>query len=170
MSVETKVISRDINDVMWEKSVTLATAESCTAGNVAAAITSIPGSSHFYKGGVVCYADEVKVDILHVNPETLANYGAVSEEVVTEMVKGAMKTFKTDYAIATSGIAGPGGGTPEKPVGTIWLAVADAEQVVATKIEGDHGREINIQRATQTVMQMLKDLVSGKNEEEVAEK
>ncbi len=169
MSVETKVISRDINDVMWEKSVTLATAESCTAGNVAAAITSIPGSSHFYKGGVVCYADEVKVDILHVNPETLATYGAVSEEVVTEMVKGAMKTFKTDYAMATSGIAGPGGGTPEKPVGTIWLAVADAENVITKKLDEDHGREINISRATHTVMQMLMELVSGKNEEEVAE-
>ncbi len=169
MSVETKVISRDINDVMWEKSVTLATAESCTAGNVAAAITSIPGSSHFYKGGVVCYADEVKVDILHVNPETLATCGAVSEEVVTEMVKGAMKTFKTDYAIATSGIAGPGGGTLEKPVGTIWLAVADAQNVITKKLDEDHGREINISRATHTVMQMLMELVSGKNEEEVAE-
>ncbi len=170
MSVETKVISRDINDAMWEKSVTLATAESCTAGNVAAAITSIPGSSHFYKGGVVCYADEVKVNLLHVNPETLANFGAVSEEVVTEMVKGAMKTFKTDYAIATSGVAGPGGGTPEKPVGTIWLAVADAENVVTNKLEEDHGREINIARATYAALQMLKELVSDKKEEEVAEK
>ena len=106
MSVETKTLSKEISEIFWREGFTLATAESCTAGNVAAIITAIPGSSRFYKGGVVAYANEVKQNMLHVNPETLATYGAVSEETVTEMVKGAIEAFDTDYAMATSGIAG----------------------------------------------------------------
>lgn len=119
MSVETKKLSKEISEIFWREGYTLATAESCTAGNVAAIITAVPGSSRFYKGGVVAYADEVKENLLHVKAETLQACGAVSEETVIEMVKGAIDTFGTDYAMATSGIAGPGGGTPEKPVGTI---------------------------------------------------
>ena len=107
MSLETKFISREINDLMWKNGSTLSTAESCTAGNVAAAITSVPGSSQFYKGGVVGYSNEVKENMLHVSHETLATYGAVSEETITEMIKGAMNTLKTDFAVGTSGIAGP---------------------------------------------------------------
>ena len=119
MSLETKFISREINELMWKNGSTLSTAESCTAGNVAAAITSVPGSSQFYKGGVVGYSNEVKDNMWHVSHETLETYGAVSEETITEMIKGAMNTLKTDFAVATSGIAGPGGGSAEKPVGRI---------------------------------------------------
>jgi nicotinamide-nucleotide amidase len=164
MSVETKVISREINDLMWQQGATLSTAESCTAGNVAAAITSIPGSSQFYKGGVVGYSNEVKVNLLHVKPETLETYGAVSEETIIEMIKGVMKSLKTDYAVATSGVAGPGGGTPEKPVGTIWIAAGNADKIITQKLEGDEGREINVSRATHSVLQLLHDLLTNKDE------
>ncbi len=168
MSVETKVISREINDLMWQQGATLSTAESCTAGNVAAAITSVPGSSQFYKGGVVGYSNEVKINLLHVNPETLETYGAVSEETIVEMIKGVMNSLKTDYAVATSGIAGPGGGTPEKPVGTIWIAAGNADKIITQKLEGDEGRELNVSRATHSVLQLLYDLLvtKGKNKEE----
>lgn len=164
MSVETKVISREINDLMWQQGATLSTAESCTAGNVAAAITSIPESSQFYKGGVVGYSNEVKVNLLHVKPETLETYGAVSEETIIEMIKGVMKSLKTDYAVATSGVAGPGGGTPEKPVGTIWIAAGNADKIITQKLEGDEGREINVSRATHSVLQLLHDLLTNKDE------
>ena len=114
MSVETKTLSKEISEIFWREGFTLATAESCTAGNVAAIITAIPGSSRFYKGGIVAYDNKVKQDLLHVKAETLEQCGAVSEETVVEMVKGAMQTLEVDYAMATSGIAGPAGGTPEK--------------------------------------------------------
>ena len=155
MSLETKFISREINDLMWKNGSTLSTAESCTAGNVAAAITSVPGSSQFYKGGVVGYSNEVKENMLHVSHETLETYGAVSEETITEMIKGAMNTLKTDFAVATSGIAGPGGGTHEKPVGTIWLAAGSKDKIVTEKLTEDEGREKNIQSATKNVLQLL---------------
>lgn len=164
MSVETKVISREINDLMWQQGATLSTAESCTAGNVAAAITSIPGSSQFYKGGVVGYSNEVKINLLHVKPETLETYGAVSEETIVEMIKGVMDSLKTDYAVATSGVAGPGGGSPEKPVGTIWIAAGNANKIITQKLEGDEGREVNVARATHSVLQLLHDLLTNKDE------
>jgi PncC family amidohydrolase len=161
MSVETKFISREINDLMWQESATLSTAESCTAGNVAAAITSVPGSSKFYKGGVVGYSNDVKINLLGVKPETLEAHGAVSEETIREMIAGVMKALDTDYAVATSGIAGPGGGTPEKPVGTIWVAAGKGDRIVTRKLEGDEGREINVARATYAALQLLRGLLTG---------
>ena len=110
-----------VGELLKAKNFSLSTAESCTGGGIAALITSVPGSSEYFKGGIVAYSNEIKADLLHVSVETLAQYGAVSRETVVEMVKGAMKTLKTDCAVATSGIAGPGGGTPEKPVGTVSL-------------------------------------------------
>ena len=106
-----------VGELLKAKNFSLSTAESCTGGGIAALITSVPGSSEYFKGGIVAYSNEIKADLLHVSVETLAQYGAVSRETVVEMVKGAMKTLKTDCAVATSGIAGPGGGTPEKPTG-----------------------------------------------------
>ena len=104
-------------------------------------ITAIPGSSHFYKGGIIAYSDEVKKNLLGVNPETLEKHGAVSEEVVIEMAKGAMKSMNSDCGVATSGIAGPTGGTPDKPVGTVWIAVPMGEKVMTMKANGDEGRK-----------------------------
>ena len=157
MSVETKTLSKEISEIFWREGFTLATAESCTAGNVAAIITAIPGSSRFYKGGIVAYDNKVKQDLLHVKAE--------SEETVVEMVKGAMQTLEVDYAMATSGIAGPAGGTPEKPVGTIWIAAGNSEKVITAKLTEDEGREKNIQAATKKALQLLLELCQNQENE-----
>ena len=104
----------------------------------------------------MAYSNEVKMGLLHVSSETLEQYGAVSEETVIEMVKGAMKALKTDCAVATSGIAGPGGGTSEKPVGTVWIAAAYKNEIVTFKQEGDDGRTRNVQNAIQNALKMLR--------------
>ncbi len=165
MSVETKILSKEISEIFWKEGFSLSTAESCTAGNVAAIITVVPGSSHFYKGGIVAYANELKQNILQVKAETLENYGAVSEETVIEMVKGAMQVFNTDFAVATSGIAGPAGGTPEKPVGTIWVAAGCKDKIVTAKLSEDNGRDKNIQSATKKTLQLLLDICQKQENE-----
>lgn len=165
MSVETKILSKEISEIFWKEGFSLSTAESCTAGNVAAIITAVPGSSHFYKGGIVAYANELKQNILQVKAETLETYGAVSEEAVIEMVKGAMQVFNTDFAVATSGIAGPAGGTPEKPVGTIWVAAGCKDKIVTAKLTEDNGRDKNIQSATKKTLQLLLDICQKQENE-----
>lgn len=165
MSVETKILSKEISEIFWREGFSLSTAESCTAGNVAAIITAVPGSSHFYKGGIVAYANELKQNILQVKAETLETYGAVSEETVIEMVKGAMQVFNTDFAVATSGIAGPAGGTPEKPVGTIWVAAGCKDKIVTVKLTEDNGRDKNIQSATKKTLQLLLDICQKQENE-----
>ena len=147
----------EIGELLKAKNLSLSTAESCTGGGIAALITSVPGRSEYFNGGIVAYSNEIKKDLLHVSAETLAEYGAVSRETVIEMVKGAMKTLKTDCAVATSGIAGPGGGTPEKPVGTVWIAAAYKNDIVTMKQEGDRGRAGNVQSAIQNALSMLCD-------------
>ena len=147
----------EIGELLKAKNLSLSTAESCTGGGIAALITSVPGSSEYFNGGIVAYSNEIKKDLLHVSAETLAKYGAVSRETVIEMVKGAMKTLKTEWAVATSGIAGPGGGTPEKPVGTVWIAAAYKNDIVTMKQEGDRGRAGNVQSAIQNALSMLCD-------------
>ena len=166
MSLQNKFLSKELSDKFWKEGLTLATAESCTPGNIAAVITAIPGSSHFYKGGVIAYSDEVKVNLLGVNPETLEENGAVCEEVVIEMAKGAMKSMNSDCAVATSGIAGPTGGTPEKPVGTVWIAVTMKDKVMTMKASGDEGRNKNIENATLNALQMLQKLFQNQENEQ----
>ena len=166
MLLQNKFLSKEINDKFWKENLTLATAESCTAGSIASVITAIPGSSRFYKGGIVAYADEVKTNLLGVNPETLATKGAVSEEAVIEMVKGAMKSMNADCAVATSGIAGPTGGTPDKPVGTVWIAAAMGEKVLTMKANGDEGRNKNIEHATLNALQLLLKLFQNQENEQ----
>ena len=166
MSLQNKFLSKELSDKFWKEGLTLATAESCTAGNIAVVITAIPGSSHFYKGGIIAYSDEVKVNLLDVNPETLEKQGAVSEEVVIEMVKGAMKSMNSDCAVATSGIAGPTGGTPDKPVGTVWIAAAIHDKVITLKVNGDEGRQKNIENATLHALQMLQKLFQNQENEQ----
>ena len=144
-----------IGELLKSKNLSLSTAESCTGGSIAALVTSVPGSSEYFNGGIVAYSNEVKMSLLHVSAETLEKYGAVSRETVIEMVKGAMKALKTDCAVATSGIAGPGGGTAEKPVGTVWIAAAYKNEIVTFRQEGDDGRGGNVQKAIQNALMML---------------
>lgn len=148
-----------LGNLLREKNLSVSTAESCTGGNIAARLTSVPGSSEYFQGGVVAYSNEVKMNVLHVSPKTLAEFGAVSEQTVIEMVKGAMDALKTDCAMATSGIAGPGGGTAEKPVGTVWIAVAHKNEIHTMKQETNRGREMNVERACNNAMLMLHELI-----------
>ena len=148
-----------IGELLKKRKLTVSTAESCTGGSIAERLTSIAGSSEYFKGSIVAYSNEVKKDLLYVSSETLEKYGAVSEETVIEMVKGAMKALKTDCAVATSGIAGPGGGTPEKPVGTVWIADGYKNEIRTYKQETNRGRAMNIERAGNNALLMLRDLL-----------
>jgi PncC family amidohydrolase len=150
-----KALAEELGKLLLEKGLTLSTAESCTGGGIASVITSISGSSEYFKGGIVAYANEVKTALLGVSETTLEKHGAVSEETVQEMAKGAMKSMKTSCAIATSGIAGPGGGTPTKPVGTIWIAVACYDKIVTKKLQGDNGREKNTKNSIEKALSLL---------------
>ena len=161
MDFEGKIISREINELLWEKEKTVATAESCTGGRIAEAIIAVPGASKYFKGGIICYVNEVKENLLGVSHELLEEKTAVCEEVAIAMVKGACKTLNTDYAVAATGIAGPGGGTKEIPVGTIWLAVGTPDNVMTFKIEEDQGRDINLTVATNKAMMMLRDFLKA---------
>ena len=159
MDFEGKIISREVNELLWEREKTVSTAESCTGGRIAEAIIAVPGASKYFKGGIICYVNEVKENLLGVSHEVLEEKTAVCEEVAIAMVKGACKTLNTDYAVAATGIAGPGGGTKEIPVGTIWLAVGTPDNVVTFKIEEDQGRDINLTVATTKAMTMLRDFL-----------
>ena len=154
MVIQQKVLSREIGEYLWRSGATLSTAESCTAGAVSAIITSIPGASGYFRGGVVAYADEVKQQLLNVPASLLEEKGAVSEEVAISMAQGVQQALSTDYAIAVTGFAGPTGGA-EAPVGTIWLAVATPTDVETRMLSGDDGREANLMRATLTALSML---------------
>ena len=149
-----------LGSILTERGETLATAESCTGGNIAHEITRIAGSSVYFKGSVVAYSNEVKARVLNVSSETLSGFGAVSRETVLQMVSGVQRLLSSDCAIATSGIAGPGGGSVEKPVGTVWIAVRYGErsEVECFCFEGD--REQVIARATQSALLMLIQLMT----------
>lgn len=135
--------------------LTLTTAESCTGGSLAAMITAIAGCSAMYVGGTIPYSNKLKQQLLGVREETLLQYGAVSEQTVIEMAEGAKKKFDTNYAISTSGIAGPGGGTIDKPVGTVWVAVAGERETITQKFQFQNDRTINIERTRQLALFML---------------
>lgn len=145
-----------LGKLLIEKGLTLSAAESCTGGHVSHTITSVPGSSAYFLGSIVAYANEVKVKALGVSPETLARHGAVSEQTVMEMASGVRQRFGTDIGVATSGVAGPGGGTPEKPVGTIWIACADHNGVHARKLQLASERLVNIKLTTTAVLNMVR--------------
>lgn len=150
--------------VEWcvQNAITIATAESCTGGSVAAAITGVAGCSAVYKGSVVAYCNEVKAAVLGVGEDTLAAYGAVSEQVVRQMAQGVQRVMDARCAVATSGIAGPGGGTPEKPVGTVWMAVAVGNEVFTHLLQmDDEGREANIEHTVLCALSFLSSCVAG---------
>ncbi len=141
--------------ILANRGKTIAVAESCTGGLVAHTFTNIPGSSNFFERGFVTYSNRSKTELLGVPEELIQQHGAVSEEVVRAMAGGARRKAKTDYGLATTGIAGPDGGTPEKPVGTAWVAVADARETVAEKIQVGYTREANKMRFAQAVLFLL---------------
>lgn len=148
-----------IGRLLKERGQMLATAESCTGGYIAHLITSIPGSSAYFMGSVVSYDNKVKMGQLGVKAETLAGAGAVSSETVEQMARGVIELLCTDYAIATSGIAGPDGGTPEKPVGTVWIAVANKQKVLPLKFNFHGTRQAVIERTAITALNMLRKLI-----------
>ncbi|MCG3164263.1 MAG: Nicotinamide-nucleotide amidohydrolase PncC [Bacteroidia bacterium] len=145
-----------IGKLLKQKNQTLALAESCSGGLIAHMITSVPGSSAYFMGGVVSYSNQSKMNQLGVKKETLEKHGAVSEETVTEMALGVNEKFITDWAVATSGIAGPDGGTAEKPVGTVWIAVAGPNGMKTKKFQFGGDRERNIQVTAITALNMLR--------------
>jgi nicotinamide-nucleotide amidase len=142
--------------LLKENNYTLSTAESCTGGYIAHLLTSISGSSAYFKGSVVAYSNEIKEHVLGVKNPTLINHGAVSEEVVLEMARQARKKFNTNFSIAVSGIAGPDGGTDEKPVGTVWIGLATPNTCFARKYQFGEHRGRNIRRSAITALNMLR--------------
>lgn len=148
-----------VHNTLIERGKTLATAESCTGGNIARLLTAQAGASAYFKGGIVAYSNEVKESALGVKHSTLEAHGAVSEETVREMVEGVRERLGTDYAIATTGIAGPGGGTSEKPVGTVWVAVCSKEKTVTQLMHYGDRRQQTIDRTTNQAYSMLIHLI-----------
>lgn len=150
-----------IGNLLRQRGWKLATAESCTGGLIGHRITDIPGSSDYYLGGVVAYAYEAKVAVLGVSWETLQKYGAVSRETALEMARGARTLLGADIAISVSGIAGPGGATPDKPVGTTWLGLATAEGAWARVYRFPGDRAQNKADSAQAALQFVLDALSG---------
>lgn len=153
-------IQKVVGDLLKERKQTIATAESCTGGYLAHCITSVPGSSSYYIGSVIAYSNEVKIKELNVSPEMLHGKGAVSEETIIEMVNHCRVKFRTDYALATSGIAGPDGGTADKPVGTVWIGVATPHHTIAKKFLLGNDRMRIIEVASATALNMLRKELS----------
>ncbi len=154
-----ETIAGVLGDLLRKNGLTISTAESCTGGNIAHLLTSIPGSSSWYMGSTITYSYESKTELLGVPKEVIEKHGAVSEEVVTSMVNNAKKLLGTSCAVATSGIAGPGGGTPDKPVGTVWIAVSSPRQTIAKKVLLGDNRLRTIQVASETALNMLRKLL-----------
>ncbi len=145
-----------VGQLLLENNKTISTAESCTGGYMAHLLTSIPGSSAYFDGSMVTYSYKAKEKLLGVKNETLINYGAVSEEVVKEMATGLLQKMNTDYVIAVSGIMGPGGGTPEKPVGTVWVAVANDAKIVTKVFHFRFDRQKNIQLTAMNALNLMR--------------
>lgn len=148
-----------IDRLCKQKKVSLSIAESCTGGNIAHLITSQPGCSDYFKGGVVAYDNEVKRNLLNVSELDLKEHGAVSQPVVEQMARGIRTLLNTDIAVATSGIAGPTGGTDEKPVGTVWIAVATSSRVISRLFQFGAFRDRNITRASLEALAMIKEVL-----------
>lgn len=158
---EDVTLEKALGDLLVSKNKTIATAESCSGGYIAHLLTSVAGSSSYFKGTVVAYSYDAKETILGVNHSTLEEKGAVSEETITEMFNGLMKTTTADYGIATSGIMGPGGGTDDKPVGTVWVAVGNREKMIAKRLHFRFDRGKNIELTATNALLMLFQFVKA---------
>ena len=153
---EEDTMAGSVGSILKNRGLTVAVAESCTGGNIAHNITLNPGSSEYFKGGIIAYSNEIKIKVLGIAPELISEKGAVSKEVVEAMANSTRELMASDYAIATSGIAGPGGGTEGKPVGTVWIAVAGPDGVTSEIYNFANNRERNIIRSSQTALNMLR--------------
>ena len=144
---------------MKKSGKTPSTAESCTGGTIAMQITQLAGASEYYRGGAVVYSNDMKEQMIGVRHSTLEKYGAVSEQTVVEMVEGVRSVTGSDYAVATTGIAGPGGGTPEKPVGTVWIGICSEHKTVTRKLSLGNNRLRTVERTVNNVFKELLNLV-----------
>ena len=170
MEFESKILSKSISEMLYNSDKTLGTAESCTGGRIAEAIISVPGASDYFKGGIVSYTNEVKESILGVSHQVLEEQTAVCEEVAKEMVIGAIKALNVVYAVSATGVAGPTGGTPEIPVGTIWIGYGSKDEVRTVKLSEDFGRDINLAIATNTALKSILSFLQEHEEELKKEK
>ncbi len=156
------LLEEAVGTLLRSKDLTLSTAESCTGGNIARLITSVPGSSAYFKGSLIAYSNLIKSQELNVDKKLIEKHGAVSREVVEAMVKGAIEKFNTETAVATSGIAGPDGGTTEKPVGMVWISVAWRDQMYSKKFRFGGHRELIIEQASMMGIGLLRKLIAKK--------
>ncbi len=156
VSNEDEGLEMVLGKILKAKGKTMGTAESCTGGFIAHLLTSIPGSSAYYKGSFVCYSNELKEKLLDVNPATLTTAGAVSKETVTEMARGAINKLNIDFVLATSGIMGPDGGSDEKPVGTVWIAVGNKQKIETLKLNLRFDRQRNIAMTASNALNFLR--------------
>lgn len=166
MTLDIKLLSQELNTLLWESGETVCTAESCTAGRIAAAITATPGSSDYFRGGLICYANNVKTEHLGVSAELIAEKTPVCEEVAREMAAGALRMFGTTYSVAITGFAGPSADASALGatmiVGTIWVAVSDGEQTLTTLLTEDNGRDRNLENGTRAALKLLLELVRSR--------
>ncbi|AGB28111.1 competence/damage-inducible protein CinA-like protein [Prevotella dentalis DSM 3688] len=162
MEFESKMLSRGIQEILYDNDLTLGTAESCTGGRIAEAIISVPGASQYFKGGIICYTNEVKENLLHVSHQVLEEQTAVCEEVARQMVLGACDALNCKYAISATGVAGPTGGTAEIPVGTIWIGYGSKDDVRTLKLTEDFGRDINLAIATNKALRLFLEYLKEK--------
>jgi PncC family amidohydrolase len=151
----------EVGDLLRQRALKLATAESCTGGLIADRLTDVPGSSDYFLGGIVAYAYEAKVALLDVSWDTLRAHGAVSRETVMEMARGACKALGANLAISVSGIAGPGGGLPDKPVGTTWIGLVTPEGEWARKFVWEGDRRLNKELSADAALELLNDYLNG---------
>jgi len=154
---EPETLEKVIGEFLRAKKMTLAVAESCTGGYIGHLITSISGSSDYFNGGIIAYSNELKINVLKVDSETINTLGAVSKEVAEQMSDGVRKRLKADFGVSTTGIAGPTGGTDEKPVGTVWVSVASKDTIISEKFNFGNNRERNIRRASLSALNMLRN-------------
>ena len=162
---EEDTLEKIVGMLLMKKRATLSVAESCTGGNLSRRITSVPGSSAYFTGSVVAYSNDIKLNVLNINLKSLTDHGSVSREVAEEMATGVRDRFKTDYSISTTGIAGPDGGTAEKPVGLVWIAVASKEKVLSKKFLFGGNRERNIERASLAGLNILRKVLMANAKE-----
>ena len=162
VTTEDKTIAEVLGNILRERDLTVCSAESCTGGNIAHRIVQIPGSSDYFMGSVVSYSNDVKANVLGVSRNDISRFGAVSREVAEQMAEGAMRLLRTDCAIATTGIAGPHGGTKFKPVGTVWFAVKLFDEIFTDCIRFDGDRDNVIESATNHAMMMLINILRSR--------